>query len=260
MGDCVEVLLAGSGTEEAPRGFAEILWIWWASEGQEVGSAIQEGGRRNGSEKGGGRGRKEGDHGESSLCLGLTNPSLSKQAASDSEATDNDDRASSQSPSPSPSASSAPGEAMMEVRWYWTPQELLPKVEDRAKCLLRELFESDRVDEIPVVRPSPSFACLALRDLLPLSFVSPLSCLPSSPPSPSSSRASPPRVRRRRSPSTTTSKSWRLSQGGQRGTEAKSRRERGRKGMERGRKGRERGRKWKSTCVAASITPPGQPS
>ncbi|EKU20980.1 hypothetical protein NGA_0077000, partial [Nannochloropsis gaditana CCMP526] len=39
---------------------------------------------------------------------------------------------------------------MMEVRWYWTPQELLPKVEDRAKCLLRELFESDRVDEIPV--------------------------------------------------------------------------------------------------------------
>ncbi|EWM25615.1 hypothetical protein Naga_101172g2 [Nannochloropsis gaditana] len=35
MGDCVEVLLAGSGTEEAPRGFAEILWIWWASEGQE---------------------------------------------------------------------------------------------------------------------------------------------------------------------------------------------------------------------------------
>jgi hypothetical protein len=61
MGDCVEVLLAGSGTEEAPRGFAEILWIWWASERQEVGSFIQEGGKRNrsqdigGREKGGGR-------------------------------------------------------------------------------------------------------------------------------------------------------------------------------------------------------------
>ena len=41
---------------------------------------------------------------------------------------------------------------MMEVRWFWSPPELLPQKEDRAKCLLREVFESDRVDEIPVVR------------------------------------------------------------------------------------------------------------
>jgi len=55
-------------------------------------------------------------------------------------------------PPPTSCASSQEGEAMMEVRWFWSPQELLVKKEDRTQCLLRELFESDRVDEIPVVR------------------------------------------------------------------------------------------------------------
>ena len=46
------------------------------------------------------------------------------------------------------------GQALCEIRWFWTPHELLPKKEDRAKCLRLELFESDRVDEVPVVSPS----------------------------------------------------------------------------------------------------------
>ena len=35
MGDCVELLLAGSGKEEASKGYGEILWIWRAAPSRE---------------------------------------------------------------------------------------------------------------------------------------------------------------------------------------------------------------------------------
>ena len=76
-------------------------------------------------------------------------------SSDDDDGNENDSTSSSSALPPSPFScvsSSQEGEAMMEVRWFWSPQELLSKKEDRAQCLLRELFESDRVDEIPVVR------------------------------------------------------------------------------------------------------------
>jgi len=48
MGDCVEVLLDGSGKEEATTGYAEILWLW-----RSAAVAVQEevyGGRGGGRE------------------------------------------------------------------------------------------------------------------------------------------------------------------------------------------------------------------
>ena len=50
MGDCVEVLLAGSGKEEVTKGYAEILWLWRsAAVPEEVGrKGWREGGREGG--------------------------------------------------------------------------------------------------------------------------------------------------------------------------------------------------------------------
>ncbi|GAB5037423.1 origin recognition complex subunit 1 [Nannochloropsis oceanica] len=121
MGDCVEVLLDGSGKEEATTGYAEILWLW-----RSAAVAVQE---------------------EPSSDAGFS--SSSDDDDYDKEESDAPS-SSSLPPPPTSCASSQEGEAMMEVRWFWSPQELLVKKEDRTQCLLRELFESDRVDEIPV--------------------------------------------------------------------------------------------------------------
>jgi hypothetical protein len=56
MGDCVEVLLAGSGKDEVTKGYAEILWLWRsAAAEEEVG---RDGGREGGGEGGKGLGSR----------------------------------------------------------------------------------------------------------------------------------------------------------------------------------------------------------